>query len=345
MTDWQDSLTNLDIPFHGQKDYTPDQFFAIKNVKIGQVSDEKGMTGVTVLRFDAGAVASVDVRGAAPGTRETDLLKPENLVDSVHAVVLAGGSAFGLECMSGVARQLEEDGIGFNTGEARVPIVTGAVLYDLSVGDPSARPDVEMGKKAAGAANRTGLAEGNVGAGTGATVGKIRGMSYATKSGLGIYSIELDSGLVVGAIVAVNAWGDVYDRSGQILAGTRNKKGFINGTALVIQDACEPGFVGRNTTSGAIVTNATLTKSEALKVAQMAHDGYARAIRPVHTLNDGDTIFSVGTGEIAPVNVNTLGVIAAAVMETAIHRAVLMAESVSIFPSAAEIHQGMIEQG
>ncbi|MBY5923278.1 P1 family peptidase [Ferrimonas balearica] len=336
MKAWLALLATLTLPLSAQE-YDPNALFAIEGLKVGQISDQKGLTGVTVLRFDQGATASVDVRGAAPGTRETDLLKPENLVDKVHAIVLSGGSAFGLDAMSGVARQLESEGIGFNTGVARVPIVTGAVLFDLVVGDPKARPDSAMGQAAAKVAKRDGLTEGNVGAGTGASVGKIRGMDHATKSGLGVYSVQLDSGLVVGAIVAVNAWGDVYDRDGEILAGTRDDNGFIPGTALIFQGANEPGFVGKNTTIGAIVTNATLTKAEALKVAQMAHDGYARAIRPVHTMNDGDAIFAAGTGALGPVNINTLGVIAAEVMETAIHRAVQSAEAAGGLPAARDI--------
>ncbi|MBY5994132.1 P1 family peptidase [Ferrimonas balearica] len=336
MKPWIALLGLLALPLAAQP-HDPNALFAIEGLKIGQLSDPKGLTGVTVLRFDAGATASVDVRGAAPGTRETDLLKPENLVDKVHAIVLTGGSAFGLDAMSGVARQLESEGIGFDTGVARVPIVTGAVLFDLALGDPKARPDAAMGQQAAKGAKRDGLSEGNVGAGTGASVGKIRGMAHATKSGLGVYSVTLDNGLVVGAVVAVNAWGDVYDRRGQILAGTRDEQGFIPGTALIFQGASEPGFVGRNTTIGAIVTNATLTKSQALKVAQMAHDGYARAIRPVHSLNDGDAIFAAGTGELGPVDVNTLGVIAAEVMETAIHRAVQAAQPAGGLPAARDL--------
>ncbi len=336
MKRWLALFAALTLPLSAQA-YDPNDLFAIEGLKIGQISDQKGLTGVTVLRFDQGATASVDVRGAAPGTRETDLLKPENLVDKVHAIVLSGGSAFGLDAMSGVARQLESEGIGFNTGVARVPIVTGAVLFDLVVGDPKARPDAAMGQAAAKAASRSGLTEGNVGAGTGASVGKIRGMAHATKSGLGVYSVQLESGLVVGAVVAVNAWGDVYDRNGALLAGTRDEQGFVPGTALIFQGANEPGFVGKNTTIGAIVTNAKLTKAEALKVAQMAHDGYARAIRPVHTMNDGDAIFAAGTGALGPVNVNSLGVIAAEVMETAIHRAVLAAESAGGLPAARDV--------
>ncbi|SHI21352.1 P1 family peptidase [Ferrimonas marina] len=313
--------------------------FQIKGVKLGQMSDDEGLTGITVLRFDAGATASVDVRGAAPGTRETDLLKPENLVDKVHAIVLTGGSAFGLDAMSGVAHQLEKEGIGFDTGVAFVPIVTGAVLFDLGLGDAKSRPDFAMGAAATRAANRESAQQGNVGAGTGASVGKIRGMAHATKAGLGIATLALDNGLVVSAVVAVNAWGDVYDRQGQILAGTRNDEGtgYVSGTELIIQGAAEPGFVGRNTTIGAIITNATLTKSEALKVAQMAHDGYGRAIRPVHTLNDGDAIFAAGTGEIGPVNVNSLGVIAAEVMEQAIHNAIEQAEGAGGLPAARDL--------
>ncbi|GAA4894163.1 P1 family peptidase [Ferrimonas pelagia] len=320
-------------------DQTTPELFQIQGLKLGQISDPEGLTGITVLRFDQGATASVDVRGAAPGTRETDLLKPENLVDKVHAIVLSGGSAFGLDAMSGVAHQLERDGIGFDTGVAQVPIVTGAVLFDLALGNPRSRPDFAMGAAATRAANRTDAKQGNVGAGTGASAGKIRGMAHATKTGLGIETLSLDNGLVIAAIVAVNAWGDVYNRQGDQIAGTRNDEGdgFVSGTELIKQGAAATGFVGRNTTIGAIVTNATLTKSEALKVAQVAHDGFGRAIRPVHTLNDGDVIFAAGTGEIGAVNVNTLGVLAAEVMETAIHNAVHQAEASGGLPAARDI--------
>ncbi|SDJ89941.1 L-aminopeptidase/D-esterase [Ferrimonas sediminum] len=319
-------------------DYHTDSLFNIKGLAIGQADDQQGLTGVTVLRFDGGATAGVDVRGAAPGTRETDLLKPENLVDKVHAIVLSGGSAFGLDSMSGVARYLEEQKIGFDTGVAYVPIVTGAVLFDLALGDPKRRPDADMGYRAAAGAKRQGLEEGSVGAGTGASVGKIAGMGRATKSGIGSYSLTLDNGLVVGAVVAVNAWGDVVSGN-TVVAGTRSEDGkrFVSGTDLILAGANGEGFAGRNTTIGAIVTNAKLTKSQALKLAQMGHDGYARAIRPVHSMYDGDTLFAAGTGEIEVSNINAIGVIAAEVVEQAIHRAVQAATAAGGLPAASDL--------
>ncbi|BDY03031.1 P1 family peptidase [Ferrimonas sp. YFM] len=322
-------------------DYQTDAIFGIKGLAIGQASDTKGLTGVTVLRFDKGATAGVDVRGAAPGTRETDLLRPENLVDKVHAIVLSGGSAFGLDSMSGVARYLEEQQIGFDTGVAYVPIVTGAVLFDLALGDAKARPDAGMGYQAAKAAHRMGFDEGSVGAGTGASVGKIAGMPRATKSGIGSYSVTLDNGLIVGAVVAVNAWGDVIEGE-TLLAATRNEAGdgFVSGTELILAGANAQGFAGRNTTIGAIVTNATLTKSQALKLAQMGHDGYARAIRPVHSMYDGDTLFAAGTGEIQVKDINAVGVIAAEVVEEAIHRAVKAATAAGGLPASRDIQPG-----
>ncbi len=316
-----------------------DPLFAIKGLKVGQISDAKGLTGVTVLRFDEGATAAVDVRGAAPGTRETALLAPENLVEQVHAIVLSGGSAFGLDAMSGVAAQLEQEGIGFDVGVAKVPIVTGAVLFDLAFGDPQARPDFAMGKRATAQAQRQQFEQGNAGAGMGAVVGKIRGMEHATKGGIGRAVVTLENGVIVAAIVAVNAWGDVVDRQGQPLAATRNDDGdaFIDGTQWLRQGLQSRGFAGRNTTIGAIVTNATLTKSQALKVAQMAHDGFARAIRPVHSMYDGDTIFAAATGEVATMDVNLLGVIAAEVMEDAIHHAVNAATAIGGLPANRDI--------
>ncbi|WP_035387331.1 P1 family peptidase [Ferrimonas senticii] len=316
-----------------------DPIFAIQGLKVGQVADANGLTGVTVLRFDKGATASVDVRGAAPGTRETDLLKPENLVQQVHAIVLSGGSAFGLDAMSGVAAQLEQEGIGFDVSVAKVPIVTGAVLFDLALGDAKVRPDAAMGRAATKAAQREIFQQGNYGAGMGASAGKIRGMQHATKSGIGRAVKQLDNGVVIAAVVAVNPWGDVVDRDGRLLAASRNDAGndFVNGTELIMQGFNADGFAGRNTTIGAIITNSTLTKTEALKVAQMAHDGYARAIRPVHSLYDGDAIFAAATSEVAAMDVNLLGVIAAEVMEQAIHNAVLAAEPAGGLPSATSL--------
>jgi L-aminopeptidase/D-esterase-like protein len=278
-----------------------------------------GKTGVTVLRFDAGAVAAVDVRGAAPGTRETDLLKPENLIDKVHAIVLSGGSVWGLDAMSGVVQVLEESGVGFDTGVVRVPIVTGAVLFDLGVGSASARPDMLMGRKAAEAATGRRIETGAVGAGCGATLGKIYGREYASASGLGVHCISLADGFCVAAIVAVNPYGEVFGHDG-MLAGASTAP-----TALREEQhySAAGNFPGTNTTIGAIVTNATLTKTEALKVAQMAHDGVARAIRPAHTLYDGDTLFAAATGAHGSMNLNRLGMLAADAVEGAIHNGVL----------------------
>ncbi|WP_298443050.1 P1 family peptidase [uncultured Ferrimonas sp.] len=316
-----------------------DPLFAIQGLKVGQQQDAVGITGVTVLRFDKGATAAVDVRGAAPGTRETDLLKPENLVEKVHAIVLSGGSAFGLDAMSGVANQLESEGVGFDVGVAKVPIVTGAVLFDLAIGDAKARPNFAMGQAATKAAQRQQFQQGNYGAGMGATVGKIRGMKHATKSGIGRAVLQLDNGVVVAAVVAVNAWGDVVSRDGSLMAASRSDDGshFVNGTELILSGFNAQGFAGRNTTIGAVITNATLTKSQALKVAQMAHDGYGRAIRPVHSMYDGDAIFAAATGEVAAMDVNLLGVIGAEVMEQAIHNAINAAKGVASFPASQQV--------
>ena len=302
---------------------TPD-LFRIKDLRLGQVTDSVGKTGCTVLLFPAGAVASVDVRGSAPGTRETDLLRPENLVEQVHAIVLSGGSAFGLASMDGVGRYLEEQEIGFRTGEAIVPIVTGAVLYDLAVGDAQARPDAAIGYAAAEGANRKIVEEGAVGAGTGASVGKLRGMEFASPGGLGVFALVFENGIVVSAVVAVNALGNILDGT-EIVAGIRHAggDGFIDARHLLLSGHRRDVFERTNTTIGAIVTNATLTKAQCLKIAQMTHDAYARRIDPAHTLFDGDAIFVAATGEVdAPVDLMFLGTAACEAMETAILRAV-----------------------
>lgn len=290
----------------------------IPGLAVGQATDPEGRTGVTVLRFDDGAVAGVDVRGAAPGTRETELLRPENLIQEVHAIVLSGGSVWGLDAMSGVAQTLEQSGVGFATGVANVPIVTGAVLFDLGVGPAGARPDMAMGARAAQAASGDDVELGRVGAGTGATVGKLFGVQYAVSGGLGACAVTLQSGHHLLAVVAVNAYGEVFDRQGQCLAGSsapipQRGDGDYGGAG---------SFPGMNTTIGAVVTDATLSKSEALKVAQMAHDGLARAIRPAHTLYDGDTLFAAGTGRLGTADINQLGTLAADAVEQAIHIAV-----------------------
>ncbi len=306
----------------------------VPGIEIGQAQDNEALTGCTVVLCRKGAVAGVDVRGSAPGTRETDLLDPINLVEKVHAIVLAGGSAFGLDAASGVMRYLDEHGIGFETGAGKVPIVPAAILFDLNLGNGAVRPDAEMGYRAASSATSDVPAEGNVGAGAGASVGKIFGLKSAMKAGLGTASMNV-SGLLVGAIVAVNAFGDVVDpKNGQILAGARStnlgplklgQDGYFGDTLEIMKT-----FIGRtvlsfatkvNTVIGVVATNARLTKPEATKVAQMAQNGVARTIRPAHTMLDGDTIFALATGE-KKADPSIVGAFAAEVMAQAILRAV-----------------------
>jgi L-aminopeptidase/D-esterase-like protein len=295
----------------------------VRGIEVGHAQDEEALTGCTVIICREGAVAGVDVRGGAPGTRETDLLNPVNLVEKVHAVVLAGGSAYGLDAASGVMRYLEENNIGFDIGTVKVPIVSAAILYDLGLGRADVRPDSAMGYRAAASASPAQPAEGNVGAGTGASVGKIRGMQYAMKSGLGTWSIDVN-GIIIGALVAVNAIGDVIDpKNGKVIAGLRS------GTTLEwMKKNQAPSAVKSNTVIGVIATNANLTKAGATKVAQMAHDGLARAISPAHTMFDGDTVFALATGE-KEADVSLVGAFAAEAMAEAIVRAVKMAASAS----------------
>jgi L-aminopeptidase/D-esterase-like protein len=293
---------------------------AVHGIEVGHAQDNEGLTGCTVILCRRGAVAGVDVRGGAPGTRETDLLNPINLVQKVHAIVLAGGSAFGLEAATGVMRYLEEKNIGYKMREARVPIVPAAILYDLSLGRASARPDSAMGYLAASRASSAPPAEGNVGAGTGASVGKIRGMKYAMKAGLGTWSINLD-GVIVGALVAVNAVGDVIEPgSGIRLAGLRS-----GSTLNWLKKGQTRTAVKSNTVIGVVATNARLSKAQATKVAQMAQDGLAQSIRPAHTMFDGDTVFALATGE-KKADVSIVGAFAAEVMAEAIVRAVKTAK-------------------
>ena len=271
----------------------------VRGIRAGHATEPIGRTGCTALVFEGGAVAGVDVRGAAPGTRETDLLKPGNTVENVHAILLCGGSAFGLDAASGAMRYLEERGIGFDTGVARVPIVPAAVLFDLAVGSPKARPDAAMGYAACENATDRPLAQGQVGAGCGATVGKALGSSATMAGGVGTASIQLPDGTTVAAVVAVNAFGDVVDyRSGAILAGVRLPDGTFPGTqALLVGGKLHDPRGGTNTTIGVVATDAALTKTEANRLATVAHDGLAWSIRPVHTGLDGDTLFAVSAGE------------------------------------------------
>lgn len=305
----------------------------VAGVRVGHFTDARRPTGCTVILTEAGATGGVDVRGAAPGTRETDLLSPGNLVDKVHAVLLSGGSAFGLDAAGGVMRWLEEQGVGHLAGTARVPIVPAAVLFDLGVGDPRIRPDAAAGYAACQTASTAPPAEGSVGAGAGATVGKLFGLARAMKGGIGSASLKV-GGITVGAIVAVNAVGDVIDpATGRVVAGMRSTDGSqIVGTmpSLLRGDLPAGLQAGMATTIGCIATDARLTQAQAQKVAQMAHDGLARSINPVHTMFDGDTVFALATGASGLTgNVSVLGAIAASVIATAVLRAVRLAHGIA----------------
>ena len=316
----------------------------VKGLKVGQAQNKDALTGCTVVICEKGATCGVDVRGAAPGTRETDLLDPVNTVQKVHAVVLSGGSAFGLESTCGVSQYLEERNIGFESGPCKVPIVVGAVLFDLAVGNYKIRPDKKMGYEACLNASETELKQGNYGAGCGASVGKLRGAEYVTKSGIGSYSIKLDNGIVVSALVAVNALGDVYE-NGEVIAGALNdnKTKCLNSYELMKQGVMKGGFSIDNTTIGIIATNAKLDKSQCKKISQMAHDGYARAIFPIHTPHDGDTIFTMATGEIETgADLTLIGSIAVEVMEKSILNAVKNAKQINGIPSYNELNHEIL---
>lgn len=314
---------------------------AVAPLKVGHHTLTARPTGCTVVLAEAGAIAGVDVRGAAPGTRETDLLSPVNSVEKVHAIVLSGGSAFGLDAASGVVRWLDERRIGFEVGASRVPIVPAAILFDLGIGDPKIRPDADCGYRAASAATTEPVQEGNVGAGAGATVGKMRGLRRAMKGGVGSAAITLPSGLTVAALVAVNALGDIIDpASGQVLAGVRAEDGrsFADARKLLRQGGRSAAPAGGQTTLAVVATNATLTKTQATKVAQMAHDGFARAIVPAHTPADGDTAFALATGTYpGQADVLLIGSLAAEMTAEAIVRAVRAATSLPEVPAARDL--------
>ncbi len=290
--------------------------------RIGNAEDRDAGTGVTVIICEDGAVPGVDVRGGAPGTRETDLIDSREMVEKVHSVVLAGGSAFGLDASSGVMRFLEEKGIGFDTGVVKVPIVTSAVLFDLAYRSAVKRPDLAMGYEACLNAYPGNYEDGSRGAGTGATVGKVMGPQNAMKSGIGSAAYEVGS-VRLGAIVAVNAFGSVYD-DGKLMAGPR-VAGFPVSTEDLMIRGMEAKFRG-NTTIGCILTNAKLTKSQANKLATMGQDGFARAIRPVHTMVDGDTLFVMANGS-EETDLSFLGTLAAKAVEKAIVEAVRKADN------------------
>jgi L-aminopeptidase/D-esterase-like protein len=310
-----------------------DDITDIPNIRVGHDTNLEAGTGCTVIICDTPAVGGIDVRGGAPATRETDLLRPLNMVEGVHAILLTGGSAFGLDAASGVMRYLAERNIGFDVGVAKVPIVPAAAIFDLGFGSASVRPDADAGYRACEQATSDPVAQGNIGAGTGATVGKLLGPGFMMKGGLGSASMRMDDGTLVGAIVAVNALGDVVDpQTQQVIAGTRNPMG---------------GFIASNpfgnTTIAVVATSASLSKDSANKVAQMAHNGLAQAIRPAHTMFDGDTVFALALGTASQVGttqataalqVSIIGAAAATTLARAIIKAVRNATELHGVPAA-----------
>jgi L-aminopeptidase/D-esterase-like protein len=301
----------------------------VPGIAVGHATDEVGLTGCTVVLCEAGAVGGVDVRGAAPGTRETDLLRPESTVERVNAVLLTGGSAFGLDAAAGVMRFLEERGAGFPVRSTVVPIVPGAVIFDLGLGDPRARPDARLGLAACVAATTDPPAEGSVGAGTGATVGKGGGLARATKGGIGTASLRVGD-VTVAALVVVNAVGEVVDETGRVLAGVRP------GTGVGEQDGPAPG---ESTTIGVVATDLPLDKAGATRLAQAAHDGLARAVRPAHTAMDGDTFFALSTASGQPRTWPIPAAVSGAVADVvalAIRRAVRLARGRGGVPGLAD---------
>jgi L-aminopeptidase/D-esterase-like protein len=319
---------------------------AVPGLKVGHFTLSQRPTGCTVVLAEAGAVAGVDVRGAAPGTRETDLLNPVNTVEKVHGILLAGGSAFGLDAASGVMRFLDEKNLGFKVTShgipVTVPIVPAAVLIDLGVGgNAKIRPDAECGYQAAVAATDRPVTEGSVGAGAGATVGKSAGFKRAMKGGLGSAALVMPDGLIVAALAAVNALGDVIDpATGHVVAGVRTPdgRGLADARVLLRDGMMQPGTIGGNTTLGVVAINRALTKTQATKIAQMAHDGFARVIYPVHTPADGDVIFALSTAsDTGAVDITRIGSLAAQVMADAVLRAVTQATALPGYPAARDL--------
>jgi L-aminopeptidase/D-esterase-like protein len=316
----------------------------VDNILVGHHTSSERPTGCTVITSESPFVAGVDVRGGAPGTRETDLLRPENVVQEINAIVLSGGSAYGLDAATGVVRFLEEKGIGFAVGTNRVPIVPGAILYDLNLGAAAVRPDATSGFAAASAATRAPVQEGNLGVGAGATVGKMLGFEHSMRGGLGSWSLLRPDGLQIGAIVAVSCIGDVVDpESGGIVAGARTPdgSGFADLRIQMRKDTFRPFVPLGNTVIGVVACNAALSKSQCTRVAQMAQDALARCIYPAHTPWDGDTIFAIATGvwqlESAPADPGLIGALAADVLSTAILRAVRKATSWGTHPACADL--------
>jgi L-aminopeptidase/D-esterase-like protein len=311
----------------------------VPGLRVGHWTDRRAATGCTVVLCEKGATAGVDIRGGAPGTREAALLRPEALVQQVHAVFLTGGSAFGLDVGGGIMRYLEERGVGLPYGGAVVPIVTGAVLFDLNIGRSDVRPDADAGYRACQAARSGRVAQGSVGAGTGATVAKTLTIKRAVKGGIGTASERLGPRLIVAALVAVNAFGDIVDpATGALVAGPRGEPGrFRDSTELMREAGAAVTLPLPNTTIGVVATNAALTKTQATGVAQMAHDGIARTVRPAHTPADGDALFVLATGDLSePVNHGIVGAFAARAVERAVLAAIREAKGLAGVPSARE---------
>ena len=307
----------------------------IENIKIGNAEDEKAGTGCTVIICERGAITGLDVRGGGPASRESELTKPFASAEVIHAVLLSGGSAFGLDAAGGVMKYLEERNIGFDVGVTKVPLVCESCIFDLRVGDYKIRPDAKMGYRACVNSKKNNIQMGNHGAGTGATVGKILGIDFAMKSGLGFYALQIGN-LKVGAIVSVNAFGDIFDyESGSMIAGVLNKEknGFRNSEEELIKIAENKNLsfdiennITTNTTIGAVITNAKFTKSQMGKIASMTHNGFARTIKPVHTTLDGDSIYAMSVGDVNA-NLDAVGSIAAIVMGKAINSAIINTKS------------------
>jgi L-aminopeptidase/D-esterase-like protein len=317
-----------------------ERFNGIEGIRIGQVSDPQHHTGCTVVLTEKGAVAGVDVRGGAPGTHGTDALRPENLIERVHGVVLTGGSAFGLATIQGVMRYLRQRNVGFETGFGVVPIVSGAVVFDLGLNHSGTFPDTNMGFQACEKAAVDGAEQGCVGAGAGATVGKLLGFERAMKGGQGFASIVLSTGLQLWALAVVNAFGDVCNpKSGEILAGVRTVDGreLANARAQLFELEILRGFSGSNTVLGVIATNAILSKAQLTHVAKMAQDGIARAVVPAHTLYDGDTIFALSTCEYDGVEVSVVGALAAELMARAISNGIQFAVGLEGLPAYRDL--------
>jgi L-aminopeptidase/D-esterase-like protein len=319
----------------------------VPGIKVGHWTDRRAATGCTVVLCPAGAMPGVDVRGAAPGTRETDLMRPGNQVDKVHAILLTGGTAFGLDAASGVMKWLEEHGIGYSFGGSLVPIVGAAVLFDLGIGRRNVRPDATSGYQASSGAKRGRVAQGSVGAGPGATIAKTGGRGTTLKGGIGTASEDAGGGLVVAALVAVNAGGEVFDgRTGAVMAGPRNPTGgFQDSLELIRRGTTEPP-AGANTTIGVVATNARLSKEQTNRLASLAHDGLARSIRPVHTMSDGDTMFALATGDadLPERGLRAVEAFTPLAVERAVHKAVRAATSLAGVPSASDWLAGRWKQ-